>query len=67
MIFKEQEHSARPTDVDKARLWDMEEDQYSTTGELAKKLDIRAMSISHAMHHINVTFKLNHWVPYELI
>ncbi len=53
--IQEAECSGRPTDVDDARLWEFVEDQYSTTQELAKELDVRTMSISRAMHHINLT------------
>ncbi|KFM71984.1 Histone-lysine N-methyltransferase SETMAR, partial [Stegodyphus mimosarum] len=64
--IQEAERSGQPTDVDKADLQELVEDQYATTQELAKKLDISAMFISHAMQCINLTYKFNCWVPHEL-
>ena len=65
--IEEAERCGRPTDVDEARLRELvEEDQYATTRELGKELDVSAMSISRAMHRINLTYKFNRWVPHEL-
>ena len=58
-----QEGSGLLTDVDEVRMWGLvEKDQYSTTQELAKELNISDMSISYAMHSKNLMYKFNCWV-----
>ncbi|KFM74450.1 Histone-lysine N-methyltransferase SETMAR, partial [Stegodyphus mimosarum] len=65
--IQEAEHSGQPTDFDEARLRDLaEEDQYATTRELAKELDVKAIYISRAMYRVTLTHKFNRWVPQEL-
>ncbi|KFM69950.1 Histone-lysine N-methyltransferase SETMAR, partial [Stegodyphus mimosarum] len=62
--IQEAQRSGQPIDVNEARQRELvEEDQFATTSELAKEFS--AMSISLTMHPINLTFKFNHWVPYE--
>ncbi|XP_035214014.1 histone-lysine N-methyltransferase SETMAR-like [Stegodyphus dumicola] len=57
----------RSTDVDESLMRELvEEDQYATIRELAEELHVSAMSISRAMHLINLTYKFNRWVPHEL-
>ncbi|KFM60850.1 hypothetical protein X975_02757, partial [Stegodyphus mimosarum] len=49
------------TDVDEGCLQELaDEDQYATTQELVKELDISAMSISCTMHCINLMYKFIH-------
>ena len=63
--IQEAEFFSPRTDVDGARLREfVEEDQYSTTKELTKELDFSTMPISRTM--INLTYKFNRWVSYEL-
>ena len=61
--IQETEHYGHLTDVNEDRLRGLvEEDQYAITWELAKELVINAMSISCAMHLINLTHKFSRWV-----
>ncbi|KFM73399.1 Histone-lysine N-methyltransferase SETMAR, partial [Stegodyphus mimosarum] len=69
--IQEAELSGKPTDVDEVCMREfVEEDHYETTKELdvklATELDVSAMFIYRAMHHINLTYKFNRWVLHEL-
>ncbi|KFM72492.1 Histone-lysine N-methyltransferase SETMAR, partial [Stegodyphus mimosarum] len=66
--IQEPERSVLPTDVDEAHLRELVEgDQYTTIRELAKELDVSAMSMSRTMHLINLTYKFNGSVSHEII
>lgn len=65
--IQEAERSARPTEFDETRLRELVvEDQKSTTRELAKQLNISAMSISRAVYRIDLTYKSNRWTRHAM-
>ena len=66
--IQEEELLGQPTDDGEAHLQEVvEKDQHSTTWEFAMELDISAMSISRAVHHINLAYNFYYWLPHDLI
>lgn len=62
--FKNKDYNIQEADVDEARLRALVKDKYSTIWDLAKKTDIKAMSISRDI--IKLMYKFNNRVLHEL-